>query len=351
MHPVVFDLPLIGMPLRFFGLFIVDAFFFATLWVQWEYLARTHPNFRAAFRGNPVTLAVLCSFVARILFVALPLPWLCRLGGIFLSDVALMVWARLRMGKALDDAAKKDAEFVFSLAFWLLVTGFIGSRLFWIVTTPSGREDFAERPLHALFAIWEGGIVYYGGLLAAAAFGAWYLWVKKGKGILEFGDLLVVGVALTLYIGRWACFSAGCDHGIETDKPWGMIFHPAEGGLDKDSLIPEHAQLSNIALHPTQLYMSLNGLVIFVILAFVLARRKFTGQVVWLFFLLYPLGRSLIEFYRGDTGRGMYEVSENLTLSSSQIISIPVFLVALLLLVQGWRRARKAAAGLTPPPG
>ena len=342
MHPIVFRIPVPEWlaasgywPLRFFGLFIVDAFF-ATLWVQWAHLARTNPAFAAKWkRFTPIRVAVLLAVLGRVAFLLTPIDWGYRLGAIFLTDVAAMVYARIQMGKGLDDAGQEGrrAEFVFSLGFWLLVVGFIGSRLFWIVTTPTGQKDFAERPLHALFAIWEGGIVYYGGLLFAAGFGAWYLWVRKGKGILDFGDFVMAGVAFTLFIGRWACFSAGCDFGRETDKPWGLVYDPLPGGIDRDSLIPSAVQGRTPCTRPSST-CALNGLPIFLILCFALRKRQFHGQCVWLFFILYAVGRSTVEFFRADTERGLYEIGGQM-LSSSQIISIPCLIVGVFLSCAG----------------
>jgi phosphatidylglycerol:prolipoprotein diacylglycerol transferase len=350
MHPVVFylNLPLVGTwPLRFFGLFIVDAFFFATLWLEWAWLTRTNPVFAARWKGfHPMRAAIAVAVLVRVAILALPLDWGVRLGAVFLADVAAMIWARVMMGKALDEAGRKEVEFVFSLCFWLLIIGFIGSRLFWIATTPDGQKDFGERPLHALFAIWEGGIVYYGGLLCSAGFGAWWLWVKRGRGILDFGDFVIAGVAFTLFIGRWACFSAGCDFGQETSMPWGIVFEPIPGGIDRNSLIPAAMQ-GHHAIHPTQLYMSLNGLLIFLLCASVLRVRKFPGQVLWLFFMLYAIGRSTVEFFRADTGRGIYDIA-GFSLSSSQIISIPVFIAAAVLYLRGWAKSKRPEVA-TPP--
>jgi phosphatidylglycerol:prolipoprotein diacylglycerol transferase len=337
MHPVFFEIPLFGgVPIRFFGLFILDAFLFATLWVQWLYVQQRNPEAREDVSLRRFAWLCIAGIVAsRVLLLAIPGPgWKLRLGTILVLDLVLLIVLRIRLRGVLHGIGRDETDFVFNLTFWLLVTGFFGARLFWILTTEAGREDFGERPLHALFAVWDGGIVYYGGLLFATAFAFWYLW-KKDRKILEFGDLLIIGVALTLFIGRWACFSAGCDRGIPTEAAWGLAYEPPEG---MDSLIPKLER--GIHLHPAQLYMSLNGLVIFLLTSAVLRRKRFDGQILWLFMMLYAVGRSLIELYRGDAERGIYSVF-GLDLSSSQIISVPVFLIAGWLYLRGWRRSRR----------
>jgi prolipoprotein diacylglyceryltransferase len=65
--------------------------------------------------------------------------------------------------------------------------------------------------------------------------------------------------------------------------------------------------------------------------------------------MLYAVGRSIIELYRGDTGRGLYDIGGGLELSSSQLISIPVFLISLWLYLRGWLKAsRESTAGAAP---
>ncbi|MEN8148428.1 MAG: prolipoprotein diacylglyceryl transferase [Planctomycetota bacterium] len=335
MHPILFKLPLVDWPVRLFGLFVLDAFFLATLWAQWQMVRLKDPAIRDdAALTKRFRMALLGTVISRVVFMALPIPWVAILGGILVTDFALYFFARAALNRASDEAAKKEAEFLFNLTFWLLLIGFFGARLFWIFTTSDGRETFPRAPLEALFAIWDGGIVYYGGLLCSAAFGVWYLWLKS-RNILAIGDILTAGVALTIYMGRWACFSAGCDYGEPTDLPWGVVFPSSEG-----TLVPPQ-YLDKVAIHPTQLYLSLNGLVIFGILAFVLARKRFDGQVTYLFLMLYPIGRSFVERFRGDEGRGLYEIFEGFSLSSSQIISVPVFVVALLLYIRAAAKARK----------
>ncbi|MHC4860493.1 MAG: prolipoprotein diacylglyceryl transferase [Planctomycetota bacterium] len=355
MHPILFELPVVGLPVRMFGLFIIDAFFLATMWAQWRYATLRAPEIREDVGlAKSFRLMIGGAVVSRVLWLGMPgVSWPTRVLAVLLVDIALEVYAWTRWSKAqkLSEKTREEADFMFNLAFWLLVVGFVGSRIFWIITTPAGQRTFTESPLRALVAVWDGGIVYYGGLLCAAAFGAWFLWWKN-RNILEVGDVIGLGVALTLFIGRWACFSAGDDFGEPTDLPWGVVFP-----VDENSQIPDGNPFTEpdwqgkVALHPTQLYMSLNGLIIFLILSPVLARKRFDGQVFYLFLMLYAVGRSAVELFRGDEGRGLYEIGESMKLSSSQLISIPVFVLALYLYLRASAKARRARAESTPPEG
>ena len=74
--------------------------------------------------------------------------------------------------------------------------------------------------------------------------------------------------------------------------------------------------------------ISLAALVIFMIMWRIRLKPRFTGQVSLIFFILYPIARFVIEFYRADP-RGLWRFSGLVTLSESQIISIPFLLFAL----------------------
>ena len=90
-------------------------------------------------------------------------------------------------------------------------------------------------------------------------------------------------------VGRLGCFFAGCCYGKPCNMPWAVTFtHP-------ESLAPQ-----GISLHPTQLYASFNGLLIFAILMGLKHIKAFEGQLFWTYVLLYAVTRSIIEFFRGD---------------------------------------------------
>jgi phosphatidylglycerol:prolipoprotein diacylglycerol transferase len=178
--------------------------------------------------------------------------------------------------------------------------------------------------------IWRGGQVFYGGFLFA--FPTCYLYLKKhGLPFLKTCDILAPGLALGESLGRIGCFFAGCCYGRPTDLPWGVTFtHP-------NSL----AQLG-VSLHPTQLYSSAAAVLMFIILVSFRRFKRAEGQVVFLYVLLYALGRLIIENFRGDE-RGLL-VAGYLTLTQTiAIVLIPVALGMIMYLGRSKRSSQSSA--------
>lgn len=175
---------------------------------------------------------------------------------------------------------------IFDWAFWLLLSGIIGSRLLYAFLN---YEEFAKNKLQ-IFAIWNGGLVWYGGLIPAVVvalvlLGAWRI------PVLIVCDAASSVLMLALGIGRWACLLAGDDYGMPTDHWFGIRFY---GGL-----VPK--ELQGVLLHPTQLYMSVNALWLFFVLELVRRRSKYAGQAFAGLLIGYSLTRAfLIEPVRGD---------------------------------------------------
>jgi phosphatidylglycerol:prolipoprotein diacylglycerol transferase len=94
--------------------------------------------------------------------------------------------------------------------------------------------------------------------------------------------------------------------------PWGIRLH--------SELVDE--SLRGIPLHPTQLYEFISLLILYFSLLVVFQKRKMEGQVGLTYFMVYPLIRSVIEIFRGDSVRGF--VLDEL-LSTSQFISLLIF--------------------------
>lgn len=205
-----------------------------------------------------------------------------------------------------------DPNIVMDLAFYILISALIGSRLFYVFTN---WEEFRDQPM-SIFLFWRGGLVFYGGLICAFIVGLWYVKKKRLK-FAPLADLVAPSLALGQAIGRLGCFSAGCCYGKTTEIPWAVIFK------DPHSLAPR-----NIPLHPTQLYEALATFSIFLTLIIMRRQERFQGKLFWYYLLFYGAARFTIEFFRGDP-RG-WTIPQ--ILSPAQALSILAAGFALLML-------------------
>jgi phosphatidylglycerol:prolipoprotein diacylglycerol transferase len=217
--------------------------------------------------------------------------------------------------KRLSIRNQLDADRVLDLTFWSLMIGFAGSRLLFVITRFS---NFAADPL-AILRIWEGGLVFLGGPIAVIPFVIWY--TRKHKlPMWRVMDVLVPGLAVAHVLGRFGCIAAGCCYGRPTGADWGFKFN--------SELV--EVSLRGVPLHPTQLYEASSVFVLFLGLLWVHRIRKFDGQVTLTYLMGYPVIRSVVETFRGDTIRGF--VIEGV-LSTSQFLSGLIFLGALVTLI------------------
>jgi len=258
---------------------------------------------------------------------------------------------------AQKEAARQgqDPQQVGDVSFWILVSSLVGARLYFIlvnwgdyfgsnamVTTRFGR-------IPRFFALWEGGMVFYGGFIAAALAAAVYLRVKKIP-FLPWADTLIPSVAFGQFMGRIGCFSAGCCWGRSCDPalPWAARFPPESLAFQSMAARVNPARfidadhLHTLPIHPVQLYESLGELLLFAFLAIWLRpRKRFNGQVMAAWLMLYAVLRAVTETFRGDVERGVY-----MGLGAGQWTSIGIFATGVAIWVVGSRATRKAVAAL-----
>ena len=211
-----------------------------------------------------------------------------------------------------------DSQKVLDLCFCVMVSALLGARLLYVIVE---HKYFLAHPME-VFKFWKGGLVFYGGLILGVAVALLYL-KRHHMPIWKTADLLAPYLALGQGIGRWGCFFAGCCYGVKTDVPWAITFS------DPRSLAP-----LGIFLHPTQIYLSLNALFIFIILMWLSKRKMFDGQILWSYGILYSIGRFLIEYFRGDD-RG-FPVDE--FFSTSQFVGIFIFALSAFMLLTHFRK-------------
>ena len=203
-------------------------------------------------------------------------------------------------------------ESMTDLVLAVTISGFFGARLLYVIYE---FDYFKKAPLE-IFAIWNGGIIFYGGLLGGLL-GFVFFSRTTDLPALKALDLLMPAGALAQGFGRIGCFFNGCCYGKETSSPLGIVF-----------------PFDISPLHPTQLYESAFCFLLAGFLAFFYSRNKDkAGATSFLYFTLYPAGRFVIEFFRNDMSR----LSFGLTLG--QWMSAGVFLLtASVFLVRRVRR-------------
>jgi len=203
---------------------------------------------------------------------------------------------------------------IIDLGFYILLAAIIGSRLFFVIIN---LDHYLRNPLD-IFKIWEGGLVFYGGVLLAIPTVIWYV-RKNNLALWQTADIFAPSVAIGHVFGRLGCFAAGCCYGKTAQTlPWGVIF------TDPDCLAP-----TDVLLHPTQLYESAGELIIFFILLVFRRYKSFNGQLFMTYLLLYSVLRFVVEFFRGDIARGFLIAD----ISVSQSISAGMFLIAIIGLI------------------
>src|SRR5881392_85681 len=244
--------------------------------------------------------------------------------GVFLALAFLgAIFVTVRLA-ARDGLAK---ERIYDLCLWLLLSSLIGSKVLMFFTEP----EYREHPLQLLsLDFLRSGGVFYGGLLGAILTG-YFLMRRYKLPWWKTADACAPGIAIGNFFGRQGCFAAGCCWGKPTSLPWGVKF--TELGHEITG-VP-----TDTYLHPTQLYESFAMLLVFFFLLWLHRHRRFTGQVILSYALLYSVIRFAIEFLRADPRGDLFGLTTLTGLSTSQLISIVVGTGALVLILMRWRKA------------
>lgn len=194
-----------------------------------------------------------------------------------------------------------EKQQVYDFLFYVIVSGIIGARLFYIFINCS---YYIQNPFE-IIQLWKGGLVYYGGFIFVLLFAFLYCRKKKIE-MLALADVFAPALALGHFFGRIGCFFSGCCYGKNTDCFF-AISHK----------------------HPTQLYEAFGNLVIFFVLNKVLKTSHKKGYVFALYMLLYSVLRFVVEIFRADD-RGFFLFG----LSPAQNISIIMFVIAVSLILK-----------------
>ena len=212
------------------------------------------------------------------------------------------------------DAQNFDRKLAFNLALILMISGFLGGRLFHIF-----YEEFnyyKADPVLALY-FWNGGFVYLGGLLFAWPV-AWIYCQFKKISFLTWADFFAPLLSLAHALGRVGCILSGCCFGQYCELPWGIA-----------------------GRHPTAIYLTVGEFIIFFLLITLEKRQlslknkvvtslenQIPGQIFFKWIFLHSLMRYSVEFYRDDFRGSFFRFGILGSLSVSQLICLSLMLVS-----------------------
>jgi phosphatidylglycerol---prolipoprotein diacylglyceryl transferase len=349
------------------------------------------------------------------------------------SDFALYSFgAVLAVGVALSVAlaAKRygklgqDPEVVWQLAWWFVLPGIIGARLFYVIQY---RDQFHS--LWDVLNITRGGMVFYGSAMGAFAGTILFVW-KYRPPMWKLFDAIAPSLALGIAIGRIGCFLNGCCYGdyctqgpsvrfpfgsdagshffqigsqsmlgfkTMTDSAGALRIVWVEPGTDAeragleagDRIVgvngkrdeaarelenelylhlsrykPNQPNIGKVELdvdrgaktisvsvqpppslpvHPTQIYSTIGGLLLYWYLAAAFELRRRDGLLIAECFMLYPIGRFIIEYLRFDEEK----LFDGLTIS--QNISFATFAVGFIAYL--WLKSRPQEKTISNPEG
>lgn len=208
-----------------------------------------------------------------------------------------------------------DKNKIIDMNIIALVTGIVGARLLYVLMN---LGYYLNNPFE-IPNLSRGGLVWYGGFLAAAAF--LFIYTRMAKcDFWNLVDLMAPYVAMAQAFGRIGCFLNGCCYGIGSSETF--IFKVKDPG----DLLPRH---------PTQIYSALALFTLFLILRAWQARRRFSGEIFLGYCILYAVERFIMEFFRGDNPKIF------MGLTMSQEVCLVIFAVATALFLYkalSWKR-------------
>ena len=217
--------------------------------------------------------------------------------GIFIGlGVILGVLLALHEAKRTGQNPDTYLDFI----IYAMIIAIIGARLYYVIFS----WDFYSQHPEKIFAIREGGLAIYGGIIGGVLTDIVYSHLKK-KSFWVMADTMAPSLILGQMLGRWGNFFNKEAFGGFTDNLFAMRYQLSQ--VRASDVTPDILQnlvtvngVDYIQVHPTFLYESMWSLCVFIILLILQRKKKFDGQVCATYFFGYALGRVWIEGLRTD---------------------------------------------------
>ena len=245
---------------------------------------------------------------------------LLTIGGLTVHGYGLMIGigfiAAYLMTEFRARKYRMNTDIVFTLFISSVVFGLLGAKVLYYLTI----LDRVIKDPGVILDEMEGFVVY-GGIIGGVLAGYVVCRIKKEK-FWQYFDLIAPAITLAQGFGRIGCLLAGCCYGKETDSPLSITFHTSDFAPN------------DVALIPTQIYSSILDFLNCIVLCLIARYAKKERTVSGCYLIFYSTGRFILEFFRGDLERGSVGV-----LSTSQFISIFIFVIGAAILFTGKKKA------------
>lgn len=213
-------------------------------------------------------------------------------------------------------------EKIEGLLLWIVVGVIVGARVYFLV-----QNDFGSYLAHPLrmFAVWEGGLAYFGGLFGGTL-AAFLYTLRERQPFPRVADLFAPAIPVGSAIGRVSCGLAGMDYGTPTRLPWGVVYTNPNS----------YAPVDGVARHPDQFYELIGDLAIAWVL--IKLRGKLPdGGLFLLYLILFSVLRFFIFFVRGSSP------AVALGLKNAQWTALAILIIAAPVLLAAVYRNRRSA--------
>lgn len=251
--------------------------------------------------------------------------------------IALGMLAGINMACADAKRRGQNPELYLDFAMYAIIFSIIGARTYYVIF----EWDMYKNDLLQIFNLRGGGLAIYGGVIAAVITLIVFTKVKK-QSFFSMADSGVLGLILGQIIGRWGNFFNAEAFGGYTNSLFALRYRldiVGTGMLNNDVLshVVETDGVKYIQVHPTFLYESCWNLVLLIFMLWYRKRKKFDGEVFFIYLGGYGLGRMIIEGLRTDS-----LLLPHTNIAVSQLLAGICFVVSIICIIIGRKRVKNA---------
>jgi phosphatidylglycerol:prolipoprotein diacylglycerol transferase len=246
-----------------------------------------------------------------------------QITGFGLAVVAAFAIAQVVVVRELARRGHQDhADAAPDVVLAALVGTVVGAKLYFVALTGD------------VSALWSrGGFVFWGGFMGAVLFCFALIRAKRLR-FARFADVSGIAIAAGYAVGRTGCWNVGDDYGRPWDGPLAVTFPngapPTTAanmrGMFGAVLPPGTPAEAIIAVHPTQLYETAMGLVMFAVLWRLRGHRHAEGWLFGAYCVLAGAERFVVEFFRAKDDRYFGPFT------SAQVIALTVAAIGLVVM-------------------